>query len=320
MATALPLLIALMSACSADPEPAATTAPPITSTPDSSTPATSTGPPRIASAATAVPDAASPADRPYDVVVPSDYTGTTALPLVLGLHGYAATGAEIDSYLGLLPLVDDRGFLYVSPDGSADSRGTLFWDATDACCNFTGAPLDDAGYLADLISQVQADYAVDPARIYVVGHSNGGFMAYRMACEHADLVAAIVSIAGATFADPDACAPDAPVSVLQIHGDADEVISYSGGDFPAPYPGALDSVATWAGYDQCEAGPAPLAPPRDLEANLPGPESTATAFEGCAGGSAVELWTVGGGAHVPALSPSFPDQVVDWLYAHPKQR
>ena len=49
-------------------------------------------------------------------------------------------------------------------------------------------------------------------------------MAHRMACDHADAIAAIVSIAGATFLNPDDCAPSEPVSVLQVHGTNDAVI------------------------------------------------------------------------------------------------
>ena len=63
---------------------------------------------------------------------------------------------------------------------------------------------------------------VDPYRIYVAGHSNGGFMSYRLACTHADRIAAIVSLAGATFDTPADCSPTEPVAVLQIHGTADD--------------------------------------------------------------------------------------------------
>jgi pimeloyl-ACP methyl ester carboxylesterase len=81
--------------------------------------------------------------------------------------------------------------------GQQDRRGHRFWSATDACCNLDGLAVDDVAYLRAVIRDVSARHAVDPRRVFIVGHSNGGFMAHRMACEASDLVAAVVSLAGA---------------------------------------------------------------------------------------------------------------------------
>ena len=103
-----------------------------------------------------------------------------------------------------------------------------------------------------IIDAVKAKYSVDPKRVFVLGHSNGGFMSYRMACDHADTIAAIASLAGATFDDPSMCKPSEHVSVLQIHGTADQTIKYTGDQIIGhTYPGAEKSVATWAKYDGC---------------------------------------------------------------------
>ncbi len=93
------------------------------------------------------------------------------------------------------------GFVYATPDGTIDGDGNRFWNATDACCNFDRRTVDDVAYLSSVIADIQGQLAIDPKRIAVVGHSNGGFMSYRMACERSDLVGAVVSLAGATFAD-----------------------------------------------------------------------------------------------------------------------
>lgn len=289
---------------------------PESASPSSPTAPTSAAPSPTSSSGAAVSSSIAPVDRRYEVVSPTGIDGEALLPLVVLLHGYASSGAEIAAYLGLAPLAQQRGFLLVAPDGSADPRGNRFWDATDACCNFTGAPVDDVGYLSDVIADVEAEYPVDPARVYLVGHSNGGFMAYRMACGYGGDIAAVVSIAGATFADPAECAPRVPLSVLQIHGDADGTISYSGGSFPAVYPGAPATQQIWRDYNDCGPGVTAPPPPIDLEANLPGPESTIS-FSDCANGAAVDLWTIAGGGHIPTWSPSFATQVVDWLYDHP---
>ena len=50
-----------------------------------------------------------------------------------------------------------------------------------------------------------------------------------MACSYADQIAAVVSLAGATFLTPEDCAPTGPVAVLQIHGTADDIVGFEGG-------------------------------------------------------------------------------------------
>ena len=122
----------------------------------------------------------------------------------------------------------------------------------------TAKGVDDAAYLAGVITEIQASFDVDPKRIDVIGHSNGGFMSYALSCAHADKIAAMVSLAGATFLNPTDCAPTGPVAVLEVHGTADDTILYEGGTVDlgpgqsmAPYPGAEASVATWAKYDGC---------------------------------------------------------------------
>jgi len=263
--------------------------------------------------------AASP-DRPYDVFVPSSYDGGSALPLVLLLHGYGATGVVQDEYFGLQLLAEERGFLSVHPEGTIDSTERQFWNATDACCDDFGSGIDDSTYLLDVISQIEADYKVDASRVFVIGHSNGGYMSYRMACDHADMIAAMVSLAGATFADPSRCAPTEPVSVLEIHGTADPVVGYEGGtrEGQAPFPGAATTVATWAAYDGCGTAPVPSATTLDLVSDVAGAETTVLSFGDCPPGVGVELWTMEGGEHVPNLSGDFTPAVIDFLFAHPK--
>jgi polyhydroxybutyrate depolymerase len=290
---------------------------PATPAPSSSTLTTDTSSSvaAVTSTSAGVVDAA----RPFDVVVPSSYDGTTPMPLVLLLHGYTSTGDAQESYFQIGTLAEQRGFLYVHPNGTTDSRGLGFWNATDACCNFDGSPVDDSAYLAAVIAQVQAQYAVDSQRIFLVGHSNGGFMSYRMACDHADLIAAVVSLAGATFSDPSRCAPSEPVSVLQIHGTDDEVVAYAGGSFFGPtYPSAEQTAASWAAYDGCATTPEQTADRYDVVSTLDGDETTSEHFTDCPAGIAVELRTMQAGTHVPPLSTTFATQVIDFLFAHPK--
>lgn len=283
--------------------------------------APSTAAPSTAAPSTAAPSASADPTigRPYDVFVPASYDDSSPMPLVILLHGYAATGAIQEAYFQLQPLAESRGFLYVHPDGLTDVRNNHFWNATDACCDLGGNGVDDVAYLTAVIDKVEADYSVDPKRIYLVGHSNGGFMSYRMACERSDLVAAIASVAGATFADPATCKPSSPVSVLQVHGTSDGTISYTGGSILGHvYPSAQGSISTWAAYDGCGGTLEPSGETLDLEATIDGEESTVSAFSGCPAGVSVELWSVDGGSHIPRVSTTFSGEIIDFLLAHPK--
>lgn len=255
-------------------------------------------------------------DRPFEVFVPSGYDAATAAPLVILLHGYGATGAIQNFYFNMQPQAEARGFLYVFPDGTQNRLGNPAWNATNACCQDDGS-VDDAGYLTFIIDDVSSKYNVDPARIFLVGHSNGGFMSYRMACEHADRIAGIVSLAGATLLDTAQCAPSEPVNVLQIHGTDDGTIAYEGGTTPlGTYPSAESTVATWSAYNGCATATETLGT-IDFNLNVDGVETTMTAFTGCPVDGAVELWTMADSPHVPALQSTFAADIIDWLFAHP---
>jgi polyhydroxybutyrate depolymerase len=254
------------------------------------------------------------------VTVPANYDAGSPAPLIVLLHGYTSSGAGQDSYMGFSAIADTYGFLLVSPDGDKESGGdeNRFWNASSACCNFFQSEVDDSAYILSIINEVKADFNVDSNRVYLIGHSNGGFMSYRAAYDHSETIAAVASLAGASHVDMRS-APENPVHVLQIHGTSDGTIAYEGADIGGnAYPSAKDTVAQWAEYNGCEAK-ANERELRDLVANLEGHESSVMVFnQGCKAGGSSELWTIADGSHVPAFSDTFAEQVVEWLPAHPK--
>jgi polyhydroxybutyrate depolymerase len=248
-------------------------------------------------------------------------------PLLLILHGYSEEAVQEERYLQLRSATRRAGVVEILPEGTKDSHGARYWDATPACCAGFGHPVDDSRFLAELLREVARRTHGDPRRIYVAGFSNGGFMAHRLACDHGNLVAAVVSVAGAGALDPSACRPAAPVAVLQVHGTADAAIRYGGGMAFAPYPGAQQTVSDWARLDGCGARPrsaghihvATRALARDpASPKLHGKETTVERYGGCRPGGAAELWTIRGGDHGAALAPGFGDRIVRFLLAHPK--
>lgn len=258
-------------------------------------------------------------DRPVKLVVPSSYDGSKAVPLVVLLHGYSANGTLQELYFKLAPYAEDLGFIYAVPEGTPDAGKNKFWNAGDACCNFGKLDVDDSGYLTKVIDEISGAYKVDAKRVFFIGHSNGGFMSYRMACEHADKVAAIVSLAGAMTATPTACKPSEPVSVLQVHGTADATVLYEGGNFGAsPYPSAQTTVLDWVSLNGCSTTVDASSPPIDLEKNLAGAETKVERYPNCKATTAVELWTIEGGSHIPVLTAEFTKRSIEFLLAHPK--
>lgn len=264
-----------------------------------------------ASAPPSLPATVGPTDRPARLVVPSAHDGVTPLPLLVLLHGYSASGEAQDLYLGLSRTTRTRGFYLVIPDGTIDSRGNRFWNATPACCNFDGSTVDDSAYLIGLVDEV-SDLA--PVRdVYFFGHSNGSFMSYRMACDHADRVTAIAGLAGSDFLTEAECGAAQPVSVLHIHGDMDTTIPYEG--LAAAYPSAPEVVARWAARGGCDDVATP-SDALDLETGLEGAETTVEHRNTNCTDADATLWTIVGGGHIPAFDRSFAGRLLDWLDAH----
>lgn len=156
-------------------------------------------PARMSSPASATPGEYTTVDvagRSVHLYTPATRGSGTARALVVVLHGYTGDAAETVEFFGLRALAGRRDVVIAAPEGTTDSQGNTFWNASRACCDFQDSGVDDSGFLSRVIDTVVATQAVDPSRVYVVGHSNGGFMAHTFACEHADQVAAIVSLGG----------------------------------------------------------------------------------------------------------------------------
>lgn len=258
-------------------------------------------------------------DRPVEVIEPSSLMPGQKAPLILLLHGYGVSGLVEEVYMGLRPLAEAKGFFYAFPTGTVDAKGSYWWNSTGDT-----AEVDDTAYLIGLIDEIVARYPVDPKRIFLVGHSNGGFMAYRLACEHADKIAAIASLAGGMWLPPISCQPAEPVAIVQIHGTTDETVLYEGSmigpvEGMPGYKAAQTTVEAWAAQNGCSSTPDLSQPPLDLEATIAGAETAVERYaDGCKAGASAELWSIAGGKHIPQIGDPFRESVVSFLLSHPK--
>lgn len=258
-------------------------------------------------------------ERPATLLIPREADRSEPRPLVLLLHGYGSSGEGADAYFQLSARVNELGFGLILPNGTEDPEGERFWNGTAECCDMLDTGVDDAGYLRRLIEEARAHAAFD--KVFAVGHSNGGFMAYRLACEAIPGLTAIVSLAGGTYANADDCRAPSAVSVLQIHGNRDPVIRYAGGPLKGPLgwtdsvPGAEESVLRWAERAGCDLNAAEELTPIDTDLFVEGAETSIQRWrEGCAGGTVHELWTIRGGGHVPLVwGTEFTGRILLWL-------
>ncbi len=241
--------------------------------------------------------------RQYIVHVPPG--GTTApRPVMLALHGGGGTAAQFKDEAGLDAVADRHDFLAVYPDGTGPLRDRLHtWNAGPDCCGYArDHDVDDVGFLVALLDDLEGHASIDRHRIYATGHSNGAMMAYRLGAEHADVVAAIVPVAGAMMVDR--FRPSAPVAVLDIHSVDDPRALYEGG-LGQPFPGTdsrvthravMAGLEAWARANGCAAMPVTGETKLGQGANR-GQTVTALAWTGCSPGGTVRHLRLTGVGH-----------------------
>ena len=320
--------------------PSETTAPPdptAAPTTSAAAPATSVAPVVSTSAAAPLLPATEPTgsvehgtitvdglERTYRLYVPASLPGTP-VPLFVGLHGGTGWGDQFATTDHIEGLAESNGFLVVHPDGVKvlGGRGGV-WNGGVCCGRAARDGIDDVAFITALVDRLAATYAVDDRRVFAFGHSNGGIMSYRLACEAADRIVGIGVVAGTLGIDT--CAPTQPVSGLHVHGDADTNLPLAGGvgadgisgvDFPPP----LEGFGRLA--DALECGAPATTVEGDLTTELRSP---------CRGGAELAFVTIatanhswpGGTPIIPPVSgPGYADydataEIVAFLLAHPR--
>ncbi|SMF44782.1 alpha/beta hydrolase family esterase [Pseudobacteriovorax antillogorgiicola] len=259
--------------------------------------------------------------------------GPEKRPLVLVLHGFGMDAESIDQFFNARRGAEQVNYHALIPEGRVNQDGARFWAATDACCDFFGPEKSDTdvNYLMELVHEAVRSYPVRKNEIYIVGFSNGGFMANRLACEYSNVFEGVASFAGANYRDIAQCQPKRALSYLQVHGTVDAVIGYDGGSTPkAAYPSARATTDYWAGFNRCKNEIATSEAFElsqfnlDLNAGLPsdeelpqyfdpGNETDQLLFDNCRGRHQVALWTMNGLGHAPLYLENILVQALDFI-------
>jgi len=166
-------------------------------------------------------------------------------PLVFVLHGYGGTAWSMRNYSGWGAVAESEGIMVCYPQGSLDMEGSPHWNA-----NLGISSTNDLGFLKALAEHLQSMYFLSPECTYSCGMSNGGYMSYSLACNHPETFRAVGSVTGAMSEyDFDNCNPEEVVPVIHLHGTADYVVSYNGGEDWGPWgdEGVPEIIDLWTG-------------------------------------------------------------------------
>jgi polyhydroxybutyrate depolymerase len=226
--------------------------------------------------------------RSFELGVPGGYDIDVPTALVLDFHGLYGSPSQQRALSRWDEVGEARGILVAWPEGVGQSFNA------GACCGEAAQQnVDDVAFARELVESVSADLCVDPRRVYATGMSNGGHMAHWLACEAADVFAAVAPVAGVLGPPVSECTPARPISVLDFHGTSDFVVAYGGAGpgFPA-VPGMMQA---WAARNGCEA---------DGEVSFQQGDVTCETWPGCGDDVEVTLCTVDGGGHCWPGNPS----------------
>lgn len=189
--------------------------------------------------------------RTYYLHIPASYQPSQSVPLLLAFHSRSTDGKEILRTSQFVAWAAEMNFIVAAVNGAVYD-GASSWNAGDCCINATTYQENDLLLTSTVIEFVKSQYAVDQTRVWAAGHSNGGMMAYRLACDLSDKITAIAVVTGA-LVDPT-CNPTKPVSVIHLHGNLDPTVPFYGGG-KLETPNIYSSLLEFTKANQCNASP-----------------------------------------------------------------
>jgi len=153
----------------------------------------------------------------FDVSLPETCL-TESCGLIVDVPGGVGSGEDAEANTGMAALGNAAGYVVVQPNTPEDG-----WNY----------PVDSVR-IRSFLDQLIAALDLDPSRVHIGGHSNGGYMAWAFVCDHADLIASAAPLgAGASTDEHSSCDFDAPghpsqeVDLFLAHGRVDAIVPFS---------------------------------------------------------------------------------------------
>ncbi len=235
--------------------------------------------------------------RTVIVHVPTGYTGSHAVALVLNMHGSGSTAAQQEVLTGMDVTADTKGFIVAYPQALIPQGEGFDW-------NVPGVPLlggrtvpsnaaNDIAFLTQLVSVLEQHYCLNPLRVYATGFSGGARAASQLACDAAGTFAAVAPVSG--LRRPTPCPATRPVPIVAFHGTADPVDPYLGHGQPYWTYSVPMAATYWSQQQNCPSRTTQL-----------GSRFTLTRYTGCSAGSEIELYSILGEGHEWPGGPHLP--------------
>jgi polyhydroxybutyrate depolymerase len=179
--------------------------------------------------------------RNYTLNLPPGYYDSSGFSLVIAMHGGGGSPSQFERTSFLTDKSKAAGFIVVYPEGTGVIKT---WNAGACCGSAVTNQINDVKFISQLIDKLIAAYKINPKKVYATGHSNGGMMCYRLACELSNKIAGIAPNSS-TMVVTSACNPERAMPVLHMHSKLDQHVVYTGGfgdGVSGVYCPPLDSV------------------------------------------------------------------------------
>jgi polyhydroxybutyrate depolymerase len=188
----------------------------------------------------------------YHLRMPEGWDGETALPVLIFYHGHRGNGRTILGNGGLVSDFSANGYILIAPNGAR-----LGEDGPQSYPAREGSPRDDVAFTLAVLDDLETRVPVDRDHVYASGFSAGGSMAWLLACEAGDMLAGMVSVAGALREpNPTDCAGLEGLPILQVHGFADLQVPFEGRAIRDWHQGSLwDSLERALERNECRTHP-----------------------------------------------------------------
>lgn len=231
-------------------------------------------------------------NRYYLLNLPPNYDESSDFSLVIALHGGGGKASQMESDYLLTEKANRAKFAIVYPEGvqSDGILGVRTWNAGTCCDYAVEKNIDDVKFISVLIDDILKKYPkINPKKVYATGMSNGAMLAYRLACELSNKIAAIAPVAG-TLATTQPCQPSRAVPILHIHSKLDAKVPFSGGTgiFGYYFPPVEDGLNTWIKNNGC---------PSTAKTVTNFANYTLTKWTNCGNNSSIEFYFTNDGGH-----------------------